>query len=225
MQSDFYNSALYPLQDRVLAVLNDRTEFYLTGGTAVSRFHFQHRYSDDLDLFVNGSVNFRKQADEVIELIEKAFVDVKISMLDESFARVFLSDAETILKIELINDVPFHVGGFESNQLFHRIDNCRNILSNKITALNRLAVKDVSDIIEICKHLDFEWPSIIEDARKKDAWVNELGVLKLIGETNTDTLIHNVLWVNKQDKELLEHQIQTIASDIIKGEKNSLFQN
>jgi len=29
------------------------TPFYLTGGTALSRGYFNHRYSDDLDLFVN----------------------------------------------------------------------------------------------------------------------------------------------------------------------------
>ncbi|MFH1146292.1 MAG: nucleotidyl transferase AbiEii/AbiGii toxin family protein [Pseudomonadota bacterium] len=32
--------------------------FYLTGGTALSRHYFAHRYSDNLDLFVNKDPDF-----------------------------------------------------------------------------------------------------------------------------------------------------------------------
>jgi hypothetical protein len=50
----FYFTRLYPLQDDVLRVIGTcNTEFYLTGGTAVSRGLLNHRFSDDLDLFVN----------------------------------------------------------------------------------------------------------------------------------------------------------------------------
>ena len=41
---------LYSLQDRVLdVVFGVEDEFYLTGGTALSRFFYAKRYSDDLD--------------------------------------------------------------------------------------------------------------------------------------------------------------------------------
>lgn len=40
---------LYRLQDAAMAmVFSRRLGFYLTGGTALSRFHLDHRYSDDL---------------------------------------------------------------------------------------------------------------------------------------------------------------------------------
>jgi predicted nucleotidyltransferase component of viral defense system len=52
--SSFYLNVLYPLQDAVLKVINAAdTEFYLTGGTASSRGYLNHRFSDDLDFFVN----------------------------------------------------------------------------------------------------------------------------------------------------------------------------
>ncbi|MCA0389565.1 MAG: hypothetical protein LCH52_13835 [Bacteroidetes bacterium] len=45
----FYTENLYPLQDGVLKIVRDlRIPFYLTGGTALSRFLFNHRYSDDI---------------------------------------------------------------------------------------------------------------------------------------------------------------------------------
>ena len=55
----FYFDVLYPLQDRVIQVINIAdTEFYLTGGTAASRGYLQHRFSDDLDYFVNDNSRF-----------------------------------------------------------------------------------------------------------------------------------------------------------------------
>ena len=38
-------------------------DFYLTGDTALSRAYLNHRYSDDMDFFVNGSDNFKSQAE------------------------------------------------------------------------------------------------------------------------------------------------------------------
>ncbi|MBI3104685.1 MAG: hypothetical protein HYY95_03740, partial [Candidatus Rokubacteria bacterium] len=49
MDQAFFFDTLYPLQDRVLKVINTvETDFYLTGGTASSRGYLHHRFSDDL---------------------------------------------------------------------------------------------------------------------------------------------------------------------------------
>lgn len=53
-----YSSYLYPLQDKVLKLLDDKTPFYLTGGTTLSRIYYHHRYSDDLDFFLNNDLHF-----------------------------------------------------------------------------------------------------------------------------------------------------------------------
>ena len=54
------SKVLTPLQERVLVALfenglADRGS-YLTGGTALAEFYLQHRYSEDLDLFIRLSV-------------------------------------------------------------------------------------------------------------------------------------------------------------------------
>ena len=50
--SEFYEENLYRLQDGVLNIVkNCGTPLYLTGGTALSRAYYRHRYSDDLDFF------------------------------------------------------------------------------------------------------------------------------------------------------------------------------
>ena len=56
MDDSFYTGTLYPFQDEVLQVVDQsETEFYLSGGTAASRGYLQHRFSDDLGLFVTVS--------------------------------------------------------------------------------------------------------------------------------------------------------------------------
>jgi predicted nucleotidyltransferase component of viral defense system len=47
------------MQDEIFSII-DSDKFYLTGGTCLSRFYNQHRYSDDLDFFFLGNV-FPKQ--------------------------------------------------------------------------------------------------------------------------------------------------------------------
>ena len=60
MQEEYYLNKLYPLQDRVLRIIETQNQgFYLTGGTALSRFYLNHRYSDDLDFFVNNIDDFK----------------------------------------------------------------------------------------------------------------------------------------------------------------------
>ena len=66
MESTYFFDRLYPFQDAVLremAALD--TGFYLTGGTAASRGYLGHRFSDDLDFFVNDAPLFSLWSDRV----------------------------------------------------------------------------------------------------------------------------------------------------------------
>jgi hypothetical protein len=63
----WFENVLYPFQDEVLAVAaRVETGFYLTGGTALGRVHLRHRYSEDLDLFVNDDDLFQTWADRLL---------------------------------------------------------------------------------------------------------------------------------------------------------------
>ena len=50
-ENDLYRLRIYPLQDAVMDLLQS-DKFYLTGGTCLSRYYYQHRYSDDLICFL-----------------------------------------------------------------------------------------------------------------------------------------------------------------------------
>lgn len=70
MDREGYFGKLYPLPDAVLAAFaRAETEFYLTGGTAASRAYLHHRFSEDLDLFVNDDPRFGLWADRLITVV------------------------------------------------------------------------------------------------------------------------------------------------------------
>ena len=56
------------VQDQVLKIINElETDFYLTGGTALSRAFLHHRFSDDLDFLVNDNDKFDLRVDRIIQ--------------------------------------------------------------------------------------------------------------------------------------------------------------
>ena len=76
MQKNYYQNILYLIQDKVLRIIEKLpVDFYLTGGTALSRVYLNHRYSDDLDFFVNQNSGFEKQ----VEIILNTFKDENLT--------------------------------------------------------------------------------------------------------------------------------------------------
>src|SRR5438128_2575743 len=108
MDKAFYFGKLYPLQDRVLqAVRSLDTGFYLSGGTAASRAYLHHRFSDDLDLFVNDDEHFALWANRIVDMLS-SIPDYQLTVLtkEERFVRTVLSSSAVSLRIEMINDIP-----------------------------------------------------------------------------------------------------------------------
>jgi hypothetical protein len=119
LPAEHYDKILYPLQDEIIPFFKD-TPFYLTGGTALSRGYFQHRYSDDLDYFVNDHPDFNRLADRQIAKLNAAFKDVHVALRGDNFVRLFVAPAR--MKIEMINDVPSHIGALVEHPVFGIID-------------------------------------------------------------------------------------------------------
>ena len=62
------------------------TDFYLTGGTALSRVYLKHRYSDDLDFFINNSNKFSTFVNKINNILTKQYKE-KIASLDYNTER------------------------------------------------------------------------------------------------------------------------------------------
>ena len=224
MQKNYYQNILYPLQDKVLRVVEKLpVDFYLTGGTVLSRAYLNHRYSDDLDFFVNQNPNFEKQVELIIRSLKNEKTGIEIAVTGDSFARVFVQHEEAVLKIDFVNDVPYRTGVPVSSDLFYKTDTIINILSNKLTALSRHSEKDVADIVFIALNYDFNWVEIIKEASEKDLWINPVEASKILDEFPLEKL-KDISWVTPmKDLNLFENQLHLLIADLLLGHQNSLF--
>ena len=89
----------------------------------------------------------------------------------ENYTQLFLSGNEVELKIDLVNDIAAYFGEFEIDEELGKIDNWRNILSNKVSALFRFEIKDYVDIWIISKNKKFNWREILFEAKQKEVGV------------------------------------------------------
>jgi len=225
MQKDYYQNTLYPLQDKVLKLIEPLSvDFYLTGGTALSRAYLNHRYSDDLDFFVNRSDNFKAQVEIIVRSLPQLDLKFEIIQADEGFTRIFVYENRCSLKLDFVNDVVFRSGVPVSTTLYRLTDTLGNILSNKISALSRLAAKDVVDIVYISQKQAFDWPLIISEASEKDMWVNPIEAASILDEFPLHKLTE-INWINKPpDNQWFESQLKVIIKDLLQGNPNSLCQ-
>jgi hypothetical protein len=222
MFDKYYTDRLYPLQDRVLKEIeNANTFLYLTGGTVVSRFYLNHRYSDDLDLFANRHNDFEKEIDRVTNHLKQSF-EIDLQVREQSYGRAFVKEDDLLLKIDYVNDVGFHAGEIVASPLFSQTDNWRNILSNKITALSREEGKDAADIIFLCMNYPFNWQEIINDAKNKDSWIDEVNASKFLHDFQLEKLM-KVKWIRQPAEQKIEEYLKIIAKDILMGTENSLM--
>ncbi|EKD79898.1 MAG: hypothetical protein ACD_40C00268G0004 [uncultured bacterium] len=193
--NSFYKDTLYPLQDKVLALVSTlNTKFYLTGGTALSRGYFGHRYSDDLDFFVNRDSSFTLQADKIIQALQNNFA-VSITTKTTDFVSCKI---DQILKIDMVNDVGFRDGESIVKPFYDQVDNIPNILSNKITAItSRDEPKDVVDIWIIAKNNEIDWPKIYQAANSKAVGIFPPDVAKKLLSLPIE-LLEQIKWIDGQ---------------------------
>ena len=170
----FYEEELYPLQDGILKIVRDlKLPFYLTGGTALSRYYFKHRYSDVIELFVNSDSSYPEYVKRLTEsLINQppefySFLSERF-VKSEDYTQIYVERVSVILKIDLVNDIELHFGEFAEDKTLGKVDSWRNILSNKITAAFRMEIKDFIDIWCISEHNTFNWVEIFNEAKRKD---------------------------------------------------------
>lgn len=125
----YYFDVLYPFQDQVLRLITRLdTGFHLSGGTAASRGYLHHRYSDDLDLFVNDDERFGLWAERIVQALARSGAwETSVLLRQERFFRLSLAAEGAILKVELVNDVPSRVGEPWLHPVLGWLDTAENI--------------------------------------------------------------------------------------------------
>jgi hypothetical protein len=213
-----YFEDLYPFQDRVLKVISAiETDFYLTGGTAASRGYLNHRFSDDLDLFINDDNHFDLWVERIIQALTKlpAWKCV-VNQKEERFARLTLAQANQALKIDMVNDVPARVGQVSIHPVLGRLDSAGNILANKVTALlDREEPKDLADIWGFCSQLGLSLTEAITDAQSKAAGVFPADLARLLCSA-TPADWEAVRWIQPPAEDVFLAQLNDLGEKLLK---------
>ena len=139
-------------------------------------FYLNHRFSEDLDFFINHDAKYLNYISDLKNKITTRFtINLQQSLFTEDFTRLFILEDDIYLKIELVNDVEYYIGK-PSDYEFGRIDTPINILSNKLSAIvGRDEPKDVYDLIHLSLNYSFNWQDIFYQTKQKVV-INELDV-------------------------------------------------
>lgn len=206
---------LYDIQDKVLSVIFSlENEFYLTGGTALHRFYYGARYSDDLDIFETFGENFNENVKEAMLELEKDF-KVKTEVTSKDFYRIIIED---ILQIDFVND---RVYRYKKSNIFNniRVDNKLNILTNKVnTIINRDEEKDVFDLFCLAFHEEFNWEEVLKIANEKAVIQKDILIYRL--KTFPLDWLKNIK--KTKDINITQNDIEIMCKDIIDTKYNSL---
>jgi hypothetical protein len=217
VNNNFYLGVLYPFQDRVLKVIQSvGTGFYLTGGTAASRAYLHHRFSDDLDFFVNDDAHFGLWVERIIKaLTEGQGWQCRVLMKEERFARLALAQAGISLKMEFVNDVPARVGEIAVHPVLGNLDTAENILANKVTAvLDREEPKDLADIWGFCCKMDLSLQEAITGAQGKAIGIFPADLARVLcSATRADW--EAVRWMDAPPAEVFLAQLNELGEKLL----------
>jgi hypothetical protein len=161
----YYESVLYPLQDRILSVAATYGDaLVLTGGTALARLYLKHRYSDDIDLFTSQGHAGSLGRDFANELQAAGFI---VEPVTESvaFMRMWVGDGSHRIPVDVAPDSR-RLEAPEPSQLGVHAHVLRDIAANKIGAFeDRVEVKDAVDLYYLTRR--YSWPHLFADAEAK----------------------------------------------------------
>lgn len=136
--------------------LADLKYFYLTGGTALSEFHFAHRLSYDLDIFTVEKdlvLSFSRKAEE----LKNKIFSVQVIRRFSSFAEFELTRQDEKVRLHFAYDSPFRFENPEESDLGIMVNDYQDIIVDKLLAFfGRAEPRDAVDLFFILKKENIE---------------------------------------------------------------------
>ena len=218
MEEEIGYIKLYKLQDEVLEIVFGlENSFYLTGGTALHRFYYNNRYSDDLDFFVYNDNIFGESVYEVIDALTEQEYRIEHTVKAKDFHRLMVNDS---LQLDFVNDRVHREGKSKSFNSI-RVDNKINILANKVTAIiGRDEEKDFFDLFCLAQNESFSWKDILKIANKKSVFDKEVLIYRL--ESFPLSWLNNIKTIHAIN--ITKEMVEKLTNDILLEENNSFFQ-
>jgi len=156
--------------------------FFLTGGTALSAFYLQHRYSEDLDLFTLDSDAFDRVPFYVAEMATKLNVSVHSLQTAPHFHRYRVSRTDELVIVDFVKEVVQQISQVKNRFDGIMVDTLDDITTNKIcTVVSRAEIKDYIDLYFLAR-AGYPVEKFIQRAQQKDAGVSQAMVAYLLAD-------------------------------------------
>lgn len=171
-----------------------KDSFFLTGGTALSVFYLQHRYSEDLDFFteIPGAVG---GVMPVLDIIKKKLkITIEARRTFNTFTELIIEREKEITILHFAQDSPYRLNPTLYNEDYGiYIDNLIDISCNKFSALfDRHDMKDFVDIYIIDKE-KMKFEEVYSLAQKKHIGLDEYWLAQALRYINDLTILPKMI--------------------------------
>ena len=149
--------------------------YYLTGGTPLSAFYLYHRYSEDLDFFIESQEVNLLAIQKVIKSVQKALQIKQVTYQNHQGLHIFFLTYPNNVQLKVdFNYYPFP--RIKEGVIYHGItlDSLLDIAVNKIqTIATRTAARDFIDLYFAVQKMGVSVHELIQMARNKFDWYIE----------------------------------------------------
>lgn len=204
------------LQEEIIKQISQtalKDSFFLTGGTALSIFYLEHRYSEDLDFFteIPGAVG------SILPILEdigkKINVSIQARRTFNTFTELIVTSdkKEEIVILHFAQDSPYRLEPTIYNEEYGiYIDNLLDISSNKFSALfDRHDMKDFVDIYFINRE-KIKFEELYSHAKKKHIGMDPYWLAQGLRYINDLTILPRMI------KPVTLNELQTFFNEKIK---------
>ena len=156
--------------------------FFLTGGTALSAFYLQHRYSEDLDLFTLDGDAFDRVPLYVADTGARLNASIASLQTAPQFHRYRVSRNEESVIVDFVKEIVPQITGVKNWVEGIVVDTLDDITANKVcTVVSRAEIKDYIDLYFLSR-AGYRLEEFIQPAQRKDAGVSQAMVAYLLSE-------------------------------------------
>ena len=213
-----YRRKVVPLQNAVFSALAPLDDvIYLTGGTALARFYYDHRISEDLDFFTR-ETDLKALGSNIVERLRRAGFKVEVALQSEYFLRLFVNG----YKLELATEFNHH-GELVKTEYGIYVNNLEDIGANKITAWeDRAELRDVVDLYYITKDIPFEKLFEIADRKRVPVAYEKFLAINTQGIQGEVSLISKI--PEREFMAFVKKLISAVESNLKKKEEEAFIE-
>ncbi len=177
------SKSLTPLKhDFLVSFFKQSRDFFLTGGSALGIFYFDHRLSYDLDLFTLKEIDWHVHERLFIATAEEIKAEYESVIKSPFFQRYQLKRDKDIEIVDFVIEKVHQVDKEKKEFGIVRVDTLHEIGVNKIcTLLGRTEMKDLIDLYFLVKN-GFDIKGNIEKAKLKDGGVEPAIISYLLSQ-------------------------------------------